>query len=193
MTRHKTPPASDETVLQRTQQWFERAVIGLNLCPFAKAAQQRGQIRWVLCPARTRVSLAEALAEQALQLSRADPQQHDTTVIIHPHVLKPFTAYLDFLPLADEVLKSLRLHRVLQIASFHPQFRFAERPMGDISHASNQSPYPLLHLLREDSVARAVAAFPDAAAIYQRNIQTLQGLGHEGWQELLNAPEQAAP
>jgi uncharacterized protein len=170
------PVAAADDVLQATRCWLEERVIGLNLCPFAKAVHQKGQIRWVVSAARTRQALAEELALEALHLARTDPQTTDTTLLIHPHVLRPFNAYLDFLPLADDVLASLQLDGVLQIASFHPQYRFAELPAADPGHGSNRSPYPMLHLLREDSVTRAVASYPDAARIYERNIALLRRL-----------------
>lgn len=174
-------PPTEAEVLAHTLRWFEAAVLGLNLCPFAHAVHRRGQIQWVVSRARTRQALAEDLAEQALLLARGKADAHDTTVIIHPGVLKPFAAYLDFLPLADEVLHSLRLRGVLQIASFHPQYRFAELPATDAGHRTNRSPYPMLHLLREASVARAVATVGDTSTIYQRNIDVLRTLGDAGW------------
>lgn len=180
-----------EQVLEHIQRWFEGAVLGLNLCPFAHAVHRRGQIQWVVSAARTRQALAEELALQALWLARSAPQAHDTTVLVHPHVLKSFKAYLDFLPLADEVLRSLGLRGVLQIASFHPHYRFGELSAGDAGHRSNRSPYPMLHLLRESSVARAVASVGDTADICQRNIETLRALGNTGWQQLLSSDSSA--
>jgi uncharacterized protein len=190
----RTAPApTDAQVLQHTQLWFEGAVLGLNLCPFAHSVHRKGQIEWVVSAARTRQGLAEDLAVHALRLSRANASALDTLVLIHPRVLKPFSAYLAFLPLADEVLRSLKLQGELQIASFHPQYRFAELPAADAAHRSNRSPYPMLHLLREASVARAVASAGDTAAIYQRNIARLRALGDAGWlQALQGGPGESA-
>lgn len=171
--------------LEATRTWFEKAVIGLNLCPFAKAVHTKGQIRWVLSTAdRAESLLAELTAEMRL-LSAADPQAIDTTVIVHPHVLQDFADFNDFLDVADAALEALDLQGILQVASFHPQYCFAGTRSSDVSNNSNRSPYPTLHLLREDSVARAVAAFPEAQTIYERNIATLKKLGRGGWSKLM--------
>jgi uncharacterized protein len=168
-----------------TRAWLERAVIGLNLCPFAKAVHHKGQIRWVLSGATTPQALLQTLTEELHTLQAADPEQVDTTVIVHPLVLQDFYAFNDFLADADDVLVGLQLDGILQIASFHPEYQFADVAPEDISNHTNRSPHPTLHLLREDSVDRAVAAYPNAEAIYERNIETLRGLGHKGWDQLL--------
>ena len=174
---------SDALVLKRTQHWLERAVIGLNLCPFAKAVHQKKQIRWVVSPARTRERLLAQLALEMRDLHHGDAAIVDTTVLIHPQVLRPFARYNEFLDLAEGLLGAMKLDGVLQIASFHPQYRFAGLAASDVANCSNRSPYPMLHLLREASVERAVQAFPDAAQIYERNMQTLRALGWDGWQQ----------
>ena len=173
------------TPMDATQDWLEKAVIGLNLCPFAKAVHTRGQIRWVVCEATDPVDLLRVLVQELKLLVAADPAQIDTTLIIHPQVLQDFLDFNDFLGLAEDALAELGLEGVLQIASFHPQFQFADAAPDDIGNATNRSPYPTLHLLREDSIERAVHAFPDAGSIYERNIQTLQRLGADGWKRLL--------
>ncbi len=172
-------------VLADTRRWLERAVIGLNLCPFAKAVISKDQLRWVLSPARDVPALAEQLAAEMRHLAAADPALVDTTLLIHPQVLQDFGDYNDFLDLADALLVDLDLDGVLQVASFHPDYCFADAEPGDVANASNRSPYPMLHLLREDSVERAVAAFPDAETIYERNIDSLRRLGWDGWRALL--------
>ena len=169
-----------------TQRWLERAVIGLNLCPFAKAVQQKGQIRWVLSSASEPETLATELAREMQGLAAADATLIDTTLLIHPKVLQDFDDYNQFLDIADALLASLHLNGVLQIASFHPQYRFDGTLANDIGNCSNRSPHPMLQLLRESSVDRAVAAFPDAADIYRRNIQTLRRMGWLGWRSLNN-------
>jgi uncharacterized protein len=171
--------------IDATRAWLERAVIGLNLCPFAKAVHFKGQIRWVLCDAHDAAGLLQVLAQELEYLAAADPALVDTTLIVHPQVLQDFDDFNQFLGVAEDALADLGLDGVLQIASFHPQYRFADAAPDDIGNATNRSPYPTLHLLREDSIQRAVMAFPDAEAIYERNIETLQRLGAAGWKRLL--------
>jgi uncharacterized protein len=170
--------------IEKTQQWLEKAVIGLNLCPFAKAVHTKNQIRWVLSAAQTPEDLLRELTHEMQVLASADPANIDTTLLIHPQVLNDFLDYNDFLDLADGALEQLALDGVLQIASFHPQFQFEGTQPEDISNYSNRSPFPTLHLLREDSVEKAVAAFPEAESIFERNIETLEALGQDGWRKL---------
>ncbi len=176
------PPA--DAVIADTRRWLERAVIGLNLCPFAKAVHVRGQIRWVVSAAADVESLAHDLQRELLALHAADPAQVDTTLLIHPQVLADFRAYNRFLGVAEALVETLGLEGELQVASFHPGYRFAGTPAKDAANFSNRSPFPMLHLLREASIERAVAAFPDAARIYERNIDTLRRLGADGWRRL---------
>ena len=170
--------------IELTRRWLERAVIGLNLCPFAKAVYIKQQVRFVLSDATTPEALLEQLAEELLLLRDADPEQVDTTLIVHPQVLQDFLDYNDFLDNADAAVEALDLAGVLQVASFHPQYQFAGTAPEDIGNYSNRSPFPTLHLLREASIDRAVEAFPDADAIVQRNLRTLEELGHAGWDRL---------
>ncbi len=181
---------TEADAIEQTRRWLERAVIGLELCPFAKAVHQKQQIRWVLSAATSPQALLDELNAELLYLAAADPQAVDTTLIVHPAVLQDFLDYNDFLDLADAALNALQLEGTLQIASFHPQFQFADTDVDDPGNLSNRSPFPTLHLLREDSVERAVAAFPEAEAIYEHNIATLQALGFEGWQALLQANDE---
>jgi len=167
-----------------TRRWLERAVIGLNLCPFAKAVHAKGQVRFVLSDATTPESLLEDLAHELLVLRDTPAEEIDTTLLVHPHVLQEFLDYNDFLDTADALVESMGLEGDLQVASFHPDYRFAGTSDADIGNYTNRAPYPTLHLLREDSVSRAVAAFPDPDAIVERNIATLEKLGFEGWRKL---------
>lgn len=175
---------TDTAAIAATQDWLERAVIGLGLCPFAKAVHVRKQIRYVVTPAESYQELLEALAVELRLLDDSDPERIDTTLLIHPNILEDFLDYNWFIELADDVLEQLDLVGTLQIAHFHPAFQFEGTVSDDPGNFSNRSPYPMLHLLREDSVERAVAAFPDAASIYEKNIATLRTLGHEGWIEM---------
>ena len=167
-----------------TRQWLERAVIGLNLCPFAKAVHVKQQVRFVLSDASTPEALLEQLAEELLLLRDTPPDEVDTTLLVHPDVLQDFLDYNDFLDNADAAVEALDLGGILQVASFHPAYQFAGTAPQDISNYTNRAPYPTLHLLREDSVSRAVAAFPEADSIVDRNIETLDKLGIDGWQRL---------
>lgn len=179
-------PPSDDPVA-RTRLWLERAVIGLNLCPFAKAVTVKQQVRLVLCPATTPEALLQALADELAHLRDTPADITDTTLLIHPHVLTDFLDYNDFLDLADALVQDMDLEGVLQVASFHPDYRFADsRGDDDITDYTNRAPYPTLHLLREDSVSRAVAAYPDPDAIVSRNLHTLSQLGHAGWRRLFD-------
>ncbi len=180
--------AMANVVIDDTRRWLEQAVIGLNLCPFAKAVHTKGQIHYAVSPATTPGELRLDLKRELEGLVALDPQVRDTTLLIVPHCLHEFLGYNDFLDVADQLLRDLDLDGVVQIASFHPQFEFADAPPGDISHCTNRSPYPMLHLLREDSVARAVAAFPQAELIYEKNIATLRALGQGGWERLQLGP-----
>ena len=170
--------------LEETRHWLEQAVIGLNLCPFAKAVHAKAQIRWVLSSATTPKALLKELTGELQHLAAADPQATDTTLIVHPQVLLDFLDFNDFLGVAEHALEDLGLQGVLQMASFHPQFQFAGTAPDEMGNYSNRSPHPTLHLLREDGVSRAVATFPEAAAIFERNIETLERLGPEGWRAL---------
>jgi len=174
-----------------TQHWLEQAVIGLNLCPFARAVHVKRQIRWVESAARDAQGLLEAFVRELQFLAAAEPEAVDTTLLIHPHALNDFLDYNDFLDVADAAIEEQGLGGVLQVASFHPDYRFEGTAPDDVGNLSNRSPHPMLHLLREDSIARAVAAFPDAATIYERNIETLRRLGAAGWRTLLSSPGSA--
>ncbi len=181
MRQSAAPP---DAVIAATQRWVVRAVIGLNLCPFAKGVQAKGQVHYVVSQADDAPSLLIDLKQQLQDLHEADPAQRDTTLLIAPRVFPDFLDFNDFLDRADRLLRKMRLDSDYQIASFHPQFQFADAGVDDVSHYTNRAPYPVLHLLREDSIDRAVEAFPDAALIFEKNMQTLRALGASGWQAL---------
>lgn len=176
--------AFEATVIAQTQAWLERAVIGLNLCPFAKAVYVKGQIRYVVSMATTPEELADELVRELEFLAEANAETVDTTLLIHPHVLQDFLDFNDFLDVADGIVEQLELDGMLQVASFHPQFQFENTELNDITNFTNRSPYSTLHLLREDSVERAVVAFPRELEISSANITTLEKLGHDGWSAL---------
>lgn len=177
-----------DVVKSDMQRWLERAVIGLNLCPFAKSVHVKGQVHYVVSAATTSQDLREDLRRELLALQAAVPELWDTTLLMAPRCLQDFLDFNDFLDEADAVLAELGLEGELQIASFHPQFQFAGTAPDDISNYTNRAPYPTLHLLREASIDRAVEAFPQAEAIFEKNMQTLEDLGHEGWAALELGP-----
>ena len=172
---------SHAAIIQATQHWLEQAVIGLNLCPFAKAVYVKNQIRYVVSEAKHLDGFLEDLDRELDFLAAADANDVDTTLLIHPSLFPDFLDFNDLLTIADEIVAEHDLEGVLQVASFHPQFQFADTDVNDISNYTNRAPYPILHLLREDSIARAVAAFPNPESIFERNIETLQKLGLAGW------------
>ena len=170
-----------ELAIAETRAWVRRAVIGLNLCPFARAVDAKDQIRYVFSDATDPETLLATLVVELQRLADTDPEVVDMTMVIHPRVFADFEDFNDFLELADAAVEDLDLDGVLQVASFHPHFQFADTEPDDITNATNRSPYPTLHLLREESVDRAVAAFPEAEAIFERNMATLEKLGPQGW------------
>jgi uncharacterized protein len=177
--------AHEPVELAATRRWLERAVIGLNLCPFAKAVHVKGQIRFVLSDAELEDDLLEELAEELLRLRDTPAEEVDTTLLVHPRVLADFLDYNDFLDRVDALIEALELDGVLQVASFHPQYRFADTDIDDPGNCTNRAPFPTLHLLREESLDRAVAAYPDADVIVDRNLETMAKLGLEGFRALL--------
>jgi hypothetical protein len=177
-----------EHVVADTVAWLERAVIGLNLCPFAKSVHVKGQVFYAVSAATRQQDLLKELKTELKGLAESDARERDTTLFIAPECLQDFLDFNDFLDLADQALVDLELDGVLQIASLHPQYQFAGTKLDDITNFTNRSPYPTLHLLREDSIDRAVAAFPNPEAIFETNMQTLQALGLDGWQALQVGP-----
>ena len=176
--------ATNDQIIADTQHWLERAVIGLNLCPFAKAVHVKKQIRYVVSSATIPEDLLKELINELEFLAETSSEKIDTTLLIHPHVLTDFLDYNDFLDVADETLEELNLAGELQVASMHPQYQFADTQPDDMENYTNRSPYPTLHLLRESSVDKAVAAFPEADQIFEKNIETMKKLGPEGWKKL---------
>ena len=179
---------NDEDVIAATREWLEKAVIGLNLCPFAKAVYVKNQVRFVVSSAPHLDGLLEDLDRELDFLAAADPEEIDTTLLIHPTLLPDFLDFNDFMQLAEAAVEEHELEGVIQIASFHPLFQFEGTEPDDMGNYTNRTPFPTLHLLREASIERAVAAFPEAETIYERNIDTLKALGHAGWQALWGKP-----
>lgn len=175
-------------VIQDMRRWLERAVIGLNLCPFAKSVHVRGQVHYVVSLATDMETVKSELRRELVALHDLDSEVRDTTLLMTPKCLQDFLDFNDFLAQAEAVLRQLDLEGELQIASFHPQFQFAGTATDDITNYTNRAPWPTLHLLRESSIERAVKAFPEAEAIYERNMETLTQLGPAGWDALQVGP-----
>ena len=185
-------PVPADLAIARTRAWMRRAVVGLNLCPFARAVDAKGQIRYVVSEATDAETLLAALCDELRLLADADPTAIDTTLLIHPRALADFADFNDFLEIADAAVAELGLEGFLQVASFHPDFQFADTAPDDVTNATNRASYPTLHLLREASVDRAVDAFPEAETIFERNMATMERLGPAGWAELRAAWEDDA-
>lgn len=183
---------NDTTIINTTRDWLDRAVIGLNLCPFAKAVQVKNQIRYVVSHATQTESLLEDLLQELRLLQDTAPEQLDTTLLIVPAMFADFYDFNDFFDVADAVTLEPEFDEQFQVASFHPQFQFEGTAPDDIENYTNRSPYPILHLLRENSISRAVEAYPDAEMIYGKNIETLRQLGLTGWRSLFG-PERQLP
>lgn len=173
-----------EAVVAATRTWLVKAVIGLNLCPFAREVHVDDRIRYCVSEAQSEKQLLADLMRELESLHAAEPAQCETTLLIHPYVLKEFLDYNAFLERADDAVAELGLEGVMQIASFHPEYQFQDADTDAIENYTNRSPYPMLHLLRESSVERAVTTHPDTTKIYRRNIATLRALGYEGWKRL---------
>ncbi len=179
---------TSEVMVQDTLRWLERAVIGLNLCPFAKSVYVKGQVHCTVSEADDLETLRDDLLRELRDLVALDASVRDTTVLVIQNLLHDFYDYNDFLNVADDCILSLDLDGVIQIASFHPQYQFAGTDEDDITNFTNRSPYPTLHLIREASIDRAVAAFPDAEDIFEANMATMNRLGLQGWQDLNVGP-----
>ncbi len=177
-------PSPDAPEIVATRRWLEQVVIGLNLCPFARAPHQKGRVRFVVSGAQTEDELVADLADELGRLAACDIDETETTLLIHPQVLGDFLDFNDFLDIADATVQALGLEGELQVASFHPDYQFGDAAPDAVENCTNRSPYPTLHLLREASIERAVDAVEDTDAIYQRNIETLRRIGWEGWERL---------
>jgi len=173
-----------DEVIAGTRRWLEKSVIGLNLCPFAAGPYRDNRVHLCVSEQRTASGLLEKLRTELANLHAADPVDRETTLLIHPWVLADFMEYNDFLEVCEAAVAELGLEGELQVASFHPRYQFAGTQPEDIENYTNRSPYPMLHLLREASVERALDATGDTEEIYRRNIRTMRELGHAGWQRL---------
>ena len=174
----------EKTAIEDTQKWLLEAVVGLNLCPFAKAVVVKDMVRYRVCPSSKPADVLAMLREELQHLAQVDPDKLDTTLLIAPYALSDFLDFNDFLADCDDVLMGLELDGVLQVADFHPRYQFGGTEVDDVENFTNRTPYPTLHLLREASIDKAVESYPDASLIFERNIEVLNKLGHAGWAQL---------
>jgi hypothetical protein len=177
-------PARDDVYVRDTRRWLERAVIGLNLCPFAKSVQAKGLVHYAVSTALSPEEVLDELAEELDALVHVDSEVRETTLLVVPRCLHDFVEFNDFMGRAERMLRKRKLEGVIQLASFHPRFRFEGTEEDDITNFTNRSPYPTIHLLREESIDRAVAAFPHPESIYEANMAVLRRMGQKGWDDL---------
>ena len=172
------------TAAEHTRIWLEKAVIGLNLCPFAKAPHVKNRVRIAVSTAKHTDGFLEDLDRELQLLGDTPADELETTLLVHPTLFPDFDTFNQMLDIADAAVVDNGLEGIVQIAPFHPDFQFEGTNSDDIGNYTNRSPYPTLHLIREDSIAKAAQAFPDASAIFERNIALLEKMGHEGWDKL---------
>lgn len=177
-------PISDEIILAHTRAWLEKAIIGLNLCPFAKAVYAKNQVKLIVSHARHLDGFLEDLDRELLYLANCSPEETDTSLLIHPELFEDFLLFNDMMELADQAIIEHELEGVIQLAPFHPEFQFEGTSTDDISNYTNRSPYPTIHLIRESSIDKAVASIPNPDSIFERNIALLKEMGDEGWAAL---------
>jgi hypothetical protein len=174
----------DAQAIADTRRWLERAVVGLNLCPFAKAVMVKQQVHYAVANAGDAASILQDLQRELDAIVSLPARERDTTLLVIPQGMEDFLDFNDLVGRAERLVRKRGLEGVIQVASFHPRFVFAGVQEEDITNHTNRSPYPTLHLLREESIDRAVAAFPDAADIYEKSMDVLRTLGREGWDAL---------
>ncbi|MFO0822446.1 MAG: DUF1415 domain-containing protein [Gemmataceae bacterium] len=174
-----------QLVIERTRRWIADVVIGLNLCPFARRVFEGRLIHYVVTDVADAESLREVLTQELRSLANTPPEQVETAFVIHPRALADFRDYNDFVVETEDLIAELHLEGVIQIASFHPQYQFAGTRANDVENYTNRSPYPMLHLLREDSISKVNDDPEKLADIPQRNIETLRRLGLKRVREML--------
>jgi len=173
-----------DPVIDETRAWVRRAVIGLNLCPFARAVEAKDRMRYVVSDSPEPARVLEQMMAELLLLADTPMEETETTLLILTEGFADFLDFNDFLGLAELLLRRAGLEGEFQIASFHPDYQFAGTPFEDVTNATNRSPYPTLHLLRESSIDKAVASMENPDRIYEENMETLKRLGQEGWAAL---------
>lgn len=186
------PELDDAEIIAQTRHWLERAVIGLNLCPFARAPYVQQRVRFRVSHATDDEELLADLEDELRALHAVSPEQVETVLLIHPWALNDFLEFNEFLDAADACVEQLELLGELQVASFHPHYQFADTWPEDIENCTNRSPFPTLHLIREASIERVVDAVDNPDSIYERNVALLRRLGREGWEKVLRGDDDGA-
>ena len=176
---------TNNTYIAQTRYWLENVVLQHNLCPFAHKPFKGGQIRYVVTDSARPEFLLEDLQNELTYLHNTPVTEVETTLLIHPGALEDFYDYNDFLDLADALLEQLGYVGEFQIASFHPDYQFADTRPEDAENYTNRSPYPMLHLIREASLEQAITHYPDVDDIPQRNIALMEQLGATHHQQVL--------
>jgi hypothetical protein len=176
---------TDESVISSVRQWVESVVVDLNLCPFAKRELVKSRVRFAVTEVSTEGQLLIALQAE-LELLNNEPSV-ETTLLIHPNVLQSFYDYNQFLNYVDGLLAQLKLEGIYQVASFHPDYQFADTDPSDVENYTNRSPYQMLHLIREESLELAIASYPDVDDIPERNKKLMKSLGEDKLTKLLRA------
>lgn len=174
--------------IHQTRQWLEQIVVGLNLCPFARKPLNAGQVHFAVSDSSNVETLLVDLYDELERLDHTPAEQIDTTLLIIPDQLDDFFDYNDTLDLADALLEQQGWEGTYQIASFHPAYQFADTAADDRENFTNRAPYPILHILREASLDRGLASYPDPEQIPERNIATLNGLSDVQWRSLFGTP-----
>jgi hypothetical protein len=171
-------------MISATQQWVDRVVVGLNLCPFAATPLSQDRVRFVLSRAPSLEALLHELVDEALQLDQPDTTA-DTTLLIVPSLLADFDNFLDAVATANALLEDTNLEQQIQLAHFHPDYVFAGTTADDASNLTNRSPYPMLHLLRVADVRAAIDTYPNVRAIPRENQERLRTLGTEAVRKIM--------
>ena len=172
--------------IKQTKQWVEQIVVGLNLCPFAKVPFNKNLIRYVLFEGTDMESLIHLVISELETLTKTSSTEIETTLLVTPNVLQEFEEYLDLFHLLNDVLEKLNLEGILQIASFHPNYLFEGSNLYDVENFTNRSPYPMFHLIRENSIEKAVESYKNPEEIPEKNMETMRYLGLEKIKTILN-------
>ncbi len=176
---------NEKKVIAETDLWVREVVVGLNLCPFAAGPLQRGGVAYRVCSETRPATIFRALMEEILAFVEAPAAAVETELWIVPEGLLHFDDYLDVLYAAEQALEDLELAGEVQLASFHPRYRFQDAPTDDPANYTNRSPHPMFHLLREDLLEQALANYPHPEAIPQHNLERLRQMGLEALERRL--------